>query len=229
MKKRNMILSFLLCIASNTFATTPTLAESKDYIIVKPNENIKSVVSRLGVKKDITYEVEFADFNLKNTKDLKIKDIDELIEYVKNTNNYDIVAENKNKSKYQNKLPTNLTSTNVPKKEIVKPKTEEKVTSIVNFNQLYVFINDGKPNNSTNTSGMVDYGNNVKKDDLSQNTSVLGDEDLSKVNDLNFIKEKIFELAKISNKVDLLFLKERLKEISTLEAVKKLIQELERI
>ncbi len=229
MKKKKILISLLLCLSSNSLFANAT-DDTNDYVIVKPNENIKSVISRLGNKKNITYEVYFEDFKLKNSKDLKISNVNELIDYVKNTNGYDITAENKNKSKYQNKLPISLSSLNVPKKEVPKeiskevPK-EDKTASIVNFNQLYVFINESKEP----TRDIVDFGSNKKDDVKSENTNLKNSQDLAKATDVNFLKNKIFELAQSNNKIDLLFLKERLREINDLETAKKLIKELERI
>lgn len=228
MKKKNILMSFLLCLSSlSLFAS---IDDVSDYIIVKPNENIKSVISKLSDKKNITYEVFFEDFNLKNTKELRIHNINELIDYVKNTNGYDITAENKNKSKYQNKLPVSLSSLNVPKKEIPNEKPnetikEDKTASIVNFNQLYIFINQNKEP----TTDIVDFGSNKKNDIKAENTNLRNNQDLSKATDINFLKNKIFELAQSSGKIDMLFLKERLKNINDLETAKILIKELERI
>ena len=229
MKKKKILISLLLCLSSNSLFANAT-DDTNDYVIVKPNENIKSVISRLGNKKNITYEVYFEDFKLKNSKDLKISNVNELIDYVKNTNGYDITAENKNKSKYQNKLPISLSSLNVPKKEVPKeiPKEvpkEDKTASIVNFNQLYVFINESKEP----TRDIVDFGSNKKDDVKSENTNLKNSQDLAKATDVNFLKNKIFELAQSNNKIDLLFLRERLREINDLETAKKLIKELERI
>lgn len=229
MKKKKILISLLLCLSSNSLFANAT-DDTNDYVIVKPNENIKSVISRLGNKKNITYEVYFEDFKLKNSKDLKISNVNELIDYVKNTNGYDITAENKNKSKYQNKLPISLSSLNVPKKEVPKeiPKEvpkEDKTASIVNFNQLYVFINESKET----SRDIVDFGSNKKDDVKSENTNLKNSQDLAKATDVNFLKNKIFELAQSNNKIDLLFLRERLREINDLETAKKLIKELERI
>lgn len=208
MRKKNILLSLFFCLASSN------LLNADEFIVAKPQENIKSVIAKIGIQKDIVYDIQFEDFKLKNSRDLKIKSIDELIEYVKNTNGYEIIATNKNKSKYQNKLPIYLTSLNVPKKVVVKPeaKKEDKTTSIINFNQLYIYINEHKEKNSS----------------LSSSSSIHNSKEI-KTTDVKFLKEKIYEIAKNNSKIDLLFLNQRLRDIDTLEKAEQLIKELERI
>lgn len=196
--------SILILLTSQTLLFCSDL-ESK-YITVKPNENIKNVVEKLGKLKDITYEIKFDDFNLQNNKELRIKNINELLDYIEKTNGYRIIAENKNGSKYENRLPINLISSTVPKKVLTE---EEKASNITSFNQLYIFINN---NNISNSNKQKD----LKKISLDRD-------------DISLLKSKIIDIAKQNNKIDLLFLNEKLKNITTLEAVKHLVKELERI